>query len=178
MVKWWHFLSKIEPKRPRRSKNRYYYPTNFVSGFVDGENNERGAQNWVSYRHNRPAAYIGNKQTLFCVKRFNWLHLGMSTSPSTASGRPAQRWSDLELQLLRDVRRECAPALSLQPPYPEVVGDRRLMRFIRGQQYDLDKITMKVCFLFIYHALSFVHYILFASPTYHSAKTLTCVAFM
>ena len=48
------------------------------------------------------------------------------------------------MELLQEVRSVCAPALALQPPYPEVVGDRRLIRFIRGQHYDLDKISSKV----------------------------------
>ena len=69
----------------------------------------------------------------------------MSSNTSQASGgRSAQRWSDKEIQLLQEVRKVCAPALALQPPYPEVVGDRRLIRFIRGQHYDINKISAKV----------------------------------
>ena len=67
-----------------------------------------------------------------------------SSSSSASTCRPAQRWSDREMELLQEVRSVCAPALALQPPYPEVVGDRRLIRFIRGQHYDLDKISSKV----------------------------------
>lgn len=78
----------------------------------------------------------------------------MLSSPSQASvaGRSAQRWSDKELQLLQQVRQVCAPALALQPSYPEVVGDRRLIRFIRGQQYNIEKISAKV-----FHITSFMN---------------------
>ena len=44
----------------------------------------------------------------------------------------ARRWSQFETDLLVEIRRRLSHELSLQIPFPEVVGDRRLLRFIRG----------------------------------------------
>ncbi len=49
------------------------------------------------------------------------------------------RWSPLETSLLAEMRALCSKELAAAKPFPEVVGDRRLMRFLRGHNYDLEK---------------------------------------
>ena len=44
-----------------------------------------------------------------------------------------RRWSVKEEEMLKELRRRLAPELAQQLPFPEVVGDRRLIRFIRGK---------------------------------------------
>ena len=50
-----------------------------------------------------------------------------------------QRWSDHETELLKIVRERLHDKLNARPQYPEVVGDRKLIRFLRGHDHDIDK---------------------------------------
>ncbi len=49
------------------------------------------------------------------------------------------RWSPIETTLLAKMRVLCSEELAAAKPFPEVVGDRRLMRFLRGHNYNLEK---------------------------------------
>jgi len=42
------------------------------------------------------------------------------------------RWSELEIEQIGIVRQKCAEELAEQPPFPEVTGDRRIVRIIRA----------------------------------------------
>ncbi len=42
------------------------------------------------------------------------------------------RWSPIETSLLSELRVLCSEEIAAAKPFPEVVGDRRLMRFLRG----------------------------------------------
>ena len=54
-------------------------------------------------------------------------------------GGERQRWSDHETQLLKTVRERLHVKLHARPQYPEVVGDRKLIRFLRGHDHDIDR---------------------------------------
>lgn len=43
------------------------------------------------------------------------------------------RWSAEEERLIKEVREKCAKELANVMPFPEVVGDRRIIRFIRAK---------------------------------------------
>ena len=43
------------------------------------------------------------------------------------------RWSPEEERLIKEVREKCAKELANVMPFPEVVGDRRIIRFIRAK---------------------------------------------
>jgi hypothetical protein len=49
------------------------------------------------------------------------------------------QWSDQEVELLAQVRERLKDKLADRPQYPEVVGDRKLIRFLRGHDYNIDK---------------------------------------
>lgn len=49
------------------------------------------------------------------------------------------RWSDKESSLLVEIRKRLHSKLIARPQYPEVVGDRKLIRFLRGHDYNIDK---------------------------------------
>lgn len=49
------------------------------------------------------------------------------------------RWSNLEENLLIQMKEKMRDILICRPQYPEVVGDRRIMRFIRGNGHNLTK---------------------------------------
>eukprot|EP01041_Mallomonas_annulata_P010163 gene10163-21183_t len=49
------------------------------------------------------------------------------------------RWNTQETALLEEVRKRLGDKLSARPQYPEVVGDRKLLRFLRGHNYDINK---------------------------------------
>lgn len=49
------------------------------------------------------------------------------------------RWNKEDTDAIAEVRTRCADLLKDQPPYPEVVGDRRLLRFIKGHPESIDK---------------------------------------
>ena len=51
------------------------------------------------------------------------------------------RWPLHERELLAEVRRRLQPQLAVAPPYPEVVGDRKILRFIRGFKHNVDQAT-------------------------------------
>jgi hypothetical protein len=51
------------------------------------------------------------------------------------------RWSALEQQGIETVRSRLKQQLSESPQYPEVVGDRKIVRFLRGHNHDVDKVT-------------------------------------
>lgn len=53
--------------------------------------------------------------------------------------RKSNRWSEKETELLRQVREVLAEDIAQAGQFPEVIGDRGIMRFIRGHQH-LDKI--------------------------------------
>ena len=54
---------------------------------------------------------------------------------------PADRWIESERLALEDMRNRCSAQLALQTPFPEVVGDRRLLRFLRGRQGNVKEAT-------------------------------------
>jgi hypothetical protein len=49
------------------------------------------------------------------------------------------RWSKKDTDAIAEMRSQCAEELKNQPPYPEVIGDRRMLRFIKGHPESLDK---------------------------------------
>ena len=52
------------------------------------------------------------------------------------------RWSAEEERQLRAMREELRDDLAAVPQYPDVVGDRRLLRFLRARALDLDKAVL------------------------------------
>ena len=52
--------------------------------------------------------------------------------------------TDEEAQLLQQVRERLADKFSRSAQYPEVVGDRKLIRFIRGHFHNLDKVISPI----------------------------------
>eukprot|EP01031_Cornospumella_fuschlensis_P036109 gene36109-43787_t len=55
------------------------------------------------------------------------------------------RWSAKETELISIVRERLRPHFAESAPYPEVTGDRKIVRFLRGHEYNVDK----VCDLFV-----------------------------
>jgi len=53
-------------------------------------------------------------------------------------------WSEQETNFLKSVRERLGEKLTSCPQYPEVVGDRKLLRFSRGHNYDLNKVCEMV----------------------------------
>lgn len=51
------------------------------------------------------------------------------------------RWSNKEAECIATVRSLCAAKLSSSAPFPEVVGDRKIVRFLRGHDYNIDKVV-------------------------------------
>ena len=58
------------------------------------------------------------------------------------SSPPCPRWSLEEQTKLSEMRLVLEAELAAVPQYLEVVGDRRLLRFLRGHNYDLKKATL------------------------------------
>ena len=54
---------------------------------------------------------------------------------------PADRWPAKEREALVEMRLRCKDALAQQAPFPEVVGDRRLLRFLRGRGGNINEAT-------------------------------------
>jgi hypothetical protein len=54
---------------------------------------------------------------------------------------PTDRWSAVEREALATMRSRCASELKQQTPFPEVVGDRRMLRFIRGRGGNINEAT-------------------------------------
>ena len=55
----------------------------------------------------------------------------------TGPQRKPNRWNKKESELLLKMRETLRDKLKQQKPFPEVVGDRRLIRFLRGKQHNL-----------------------------------------
>lgn len=53
----------------------------------------------------------------------------------------ARRWSHREHELLLEIRRRLATEIAACGQFPEVVGDRGLIRFLRGHGHDMEKVT-------------------------------------
>jgi len=51
------------------------------------------------------------------------------------------RWTPEEESLMTKLKEVLSDQLSNRPQFPEVVGDRRIVRFIRGNNYSLEKAT-------------------------------------
>mmetsp|Transcript_25185 Transcript_25185/g.25395 ORF Transcript_25185/g.25395 Transcript_25185/m.25395 type:complete len:327 (+) Transcript_25185:192-1172(+) len=49
------------------------------------------------------------------------------------------RWSPEETAILAQIRSRLGAKLAARPQFPEVVGDRKLLRFVRGHNHDVDK---------------------------------------
>lgn len=50
------------------------------------------------------------------------------------------RWSQKETDCIAQVRERLKDAIAKSPNYPEVVGDRKIVRFLRGHDYNMDKV--------------------------------------
>jgi hypothetical protein len=55
-----------------------------------------------------------------------------------------RRWSDEETAGLLELKRRLAVQLESIDQNPEVIGDRKLLRFFRGHNLDIDKTTEMV----------------------------------
>ena len=49
------------------------------------------------------------------------------------------RWSKKDTEAIAFIRKESADLLEKQPPFVEVVGDRRILRFVKGHPESTDK---------------------------------------
>eukprot|EP00639_Heterosigma_akashiwo_P027578 CAMPEP_0194662768 /NCGR_PEP_ID=MMETSP0295-20121207/401_1 /TAXON_ID=39354 /ORGANISM="Heterosigma akashiwo, Strain CCMP2393" /LENGTH=159 /DNA_ID=CAMNT_0039544059 /DNA_START=284 /DNA_END=760 /DNA_ORIENTATION=- len=49
------------------------------------------------------------------------------------------RWSDIDEKAIEYMRATLKEEIHSAPDFPELTGDRRLLRFIRGAKYDVDK---------------------------------------
>lgn len=54
------------------------------------------------------------------------------------------RWSPEESALLDEMKSQLHDDLQAVPQFPEVIGDRRLIRFIRGHKHDLSRAIKKM----------------------------------
>ena len=54
------------------------------------------------------------------------------------------KWSWLDRSAIEQLRERLAPELSEAVPFPEVVGDRRLLRYLRGNNYDIEVCAEKM----------------------------------
>lgn len=50
------------------------------------------------------------------------------------------RWSQKETEAIAIVRSRLADLLCASPAYPEVVGDRKIVRYLRGHDHNIDKV--------------------------------------
>lgn len=50
------------------------------------------------------------------------------------------RWSAKEQADLNEVRTRLKDEIAQSPPYPEVIGDRKIIRFLQGHDYNIDKV--------------------------------------
>jgi hypothetical protein len=50
------------------------------------------------------------------------------------------RWTAQEHEQIAIIRQRLASLLAEAPPYPEVVGDRKIIRFLRGHDHNLEKV--------------------------------------
>ena len=51
------------------------------------------------------------------------------------------RWSRADREAIRDVRARCKSYIAESPPYAEVIGDRKILRFLRGHNNNIEKAT-------------------------------------
>ena len=56
-----------------------------------------------------------------------------------------KRWSDEDTKALAELRAAIGDRLSSVPQFPEVVGDRKLLRFLRGHDYNVPKVATLYC---------------------------------
>lgn len=68
----------------------------------------------------------------------------MDSTPELLNMPAGKRWTAVELDLLESVREALKEKFLRSAPYPEVVGDRKLIRFIRGHNNNLPKIVEMV----------------------------------
>ena len=63
------------------------------------------------------------------------------SDPSWVDEYKLRRWSPLETKCLKEIRASpvLIEKLANRPQYTDVVGDRRLLRFLRGKNYDVEK---------------------------------------
>jgi hypothetical protein len=54
---------------------------------------------------------------------------------------PPRRWSIQEIELLAEIRSRLSAEIAEAGQYPEVIGDRAIIRFIRGHNHNLEKAT-------------------------------------
>lgn len=54
------------------------------------------------------------------------------------------RWCKKERNGIREIRERLSNELGSIPAYPEVTGDRKLVRFLRGHNHDIAKVTEMV----------------------------------
>jgi hypothetical protein len=50
------------------------------------------------------------------------------------------RWNEKEQQYVHIIREKLSTKISESPQYPDLIGDRKIVRFLRGHNYDIDKI--------------------------------------
>lgn len=53
-----------------------------------------------------------------------------------------RKWLPSEAEAIAEIRRRVSKELLHAVPYPEVVGDRRILRFLRGKQMDIDEVAL------------------------------------
>ena len=68
---------------------------------------------------------------------------GTTTNPP-ASSLDRQRWNDIETKKIAEIRARLGPLLLDRPQFPDVVGDRKLVRFLRGHDHNVDKVCEMV----------------------------------
>lgn len=54
------------------------------------------------------------------------------------------RWSKFETDSVQEVRKRLAGILTERPQFPEVVGERKILRFLRGHDYQVDIVCEKI----------------------------------
>ena len=57
---------------------------------------------------------------------------------------PLQRWTTEETGLIAEVRDRLGDLLTGRPQYPDVVGDRKIIRFLRGHNNNVDSVCTKM----------------------------------
>lgn len=65
-----------------------------------------------------------------------------TANPPTSLDR--QRWNDIETKKIAEIRARLGPLLLDRPQFPDVVGDRKLVRFLRGHDHNVDKVCEMV----------------------------------
>jgi hypothetical protein len=52
------------------------------------------------------------------------------------------RWSPKEVSAIDEIRRRLSTKIAARTQYPEVIGDRKILRFLRGHNFDIDKVKI------------------------------------